>query len=104
MTEAPAILHATSFWEEPKNKLESIKAPRRGRNKLAGSYIHDLIGLGKAITLCKKCQGKFNAPGNGYERFKEVNEDAGFDYCISQCQDCNESLAKCNTFLKSSRI
>lgn len=101
MSEAPAIIHAKSFWEEPINSANSNKAPRRPRRQLAGSYIHDLIGLGKAITLCKKCQGKFNAPGNGYALYKEVT---GYDHCISQCQDCNERNAKCNTFLKTSRL
>lgn len=101
MSEAPGIIHATSFWAEPRNKVKAAKAPRRPGRQTAGSYIHDLVGLGKAITLCKKCQHKFNAAGNGYTKYKEVT---GFDHCISQCQDCNEPYAECNTFLKNSRL
>ncbi len=97
MTDAPAIVHAKSFWKEPRNNLKSKKAPKRNIRVPPGAYIADLVGLGKAITLCRKCQPKFNVAGSGYTKYKEVTD---VDYCYSTCQGCREGIVECNTFLK----
>lgn len=97
-----AIIQAQAVWEEPRNREKIARAARRPKKYTAGGYIHDLIGLGKAITLCKKCQPKFkNFVKYGYTMYKEVT---GYDHCISQCQDCNEFFTECNTFLKTLRV
>jgi len=91
-----SIVKSTAWWAKPQNQLKAIEVQPRSKRKLAGSHIHDLVGLGKAITLCKKCQGKFNAAINGYEQMREVT---GFDYCYSKCNDCY-TFGECNTYLK----
>ena len=90
-----SIVKGRSFWKRSENRLKAVKAPRRPSRKLAGSHIHDLVGLGKALLLCKKCQTKFNAAINGYEMMRETT---GFDYCFGRCDDCN-SFTECNTYL-----
>jgi len=93
-----AIIHAKSFWARPKNNLRAMAPKPKQRGKTIGSHIADLVGLGKAITLCQKeCQKKFNAPGNEYVMFKEVT---GVNYCNSVCQGCGV-LTECNTYIKA---
>ena len=102
MNGAPAIIHATSFWEEPSNAVKTAKTPKRPTRKTAADYIDDLVGLGKAITLCQnKCLRKFNVAGAGYEVYLETT---GYNHCISRCQGCQDDGVKCNTFLKTSEI
>ena len=98
VSEAPKIIQCKAFWTEPKNRMKAMKAPGRPRGRPVGGWIYDLVGLGKAINLVKKCQHKFNAISVGYSLYPEVT---GYDYCISDCDDCKESYAKCNTFLKT---
>lgn len=38
----------------------------RRRGVSAGSHVHDLVALGKAIALCPGCESKFDAERNGY--------------------------------------
>ena len=71
--------------------------------RLPGSYIADLVSLGKAICLCGHCEYKFDFKGNGYKprvlglthpRFGPQNP-----YVISGCDGC-KNIAMCQLFLK----
>lgn len=91
------ILHSENqYWSQPRNRLRAVEAAPRNKRKVPGAHIHDLIGLGKGLLLCKKCQGKFNAAINGYEQLAEVT---GYDYCWAKCDDCG-NFGESNTYLK----
>ncbi len=79
-------------------KARAAEAPHnlpRGRN--AGSWISDLVTLGKALTLCSSCWPKFNFKRYGYQ---PTVLTATSKHVIGDCDGCRERLQRCTLFVK----
>ena len=76
--------------------LRESKSTGRPVGRNTGGWVDDLAALGKAITLCRTCKGKFNYAAYGYEKRKLVPM---WDEVIGECDGCKETLW-CQLFTK----
>jgi hypothetical protein len=76
--------------------LETTVDKGRPTRQLAGTYIADLVALGKSIALCYSCQRKFHYKRHGYRGPVII---AGVQWVQSGCDGCREPLTRCSLFI-----
>ena len=79
--------------------LRSYEDPGRRVGKPVGSHMTELISLGKAISLCPLCVGKFNPRAHRYEHF--TSPEIGV-FSIANCDACRTHDPRCKTFIPQS--
>ena len=82
----------------PEDRLRMSEAKGRPLRVVSGSWISDLVTLGKAILLCDHCAHKFNYKEAGYVVVRQVVP--GYNYVISKCDGCKSNPVQCTLHQK----
>ena len=82
----------------PRDRMQIAEAKGRPLRVVAGSWISDLVTLGKTILLCDKCAHKFNYQQAGYQVMRPVIP--GHNYVISKCDGCKRNPVQCSLHQK----
>ena len=92
MIAKPATVRSEkSYTRQEIAARRTFQAPRR---HLAGTRVHDLAALGKAILLCSTCRPKFNEASVNYAT------NADIPYARGQCDGCLAFTPQGQLFLK----
>lgn len=88
---APAII---TQWDA-RRMLGEMKSKGRKPGQTAGTYIDNLVALGKCVSLCVSgCARKFDARGNGYETHPRMPLARG------TCDGCHQYSPQNRLFVK----
>jgi len=85
-----------SHWSPQALAANAAAKPGAPSKTLAGSWISDLVALGKAIVLCPSCEKKFPAARVGYKH-KILGMD--LDVVAGDCDWCGHFFNRAKLFL-----
>src|SRR3990167_7866389 len=98
MNQSAAVIHNKAFWQQPRQRMDIIRAKPRPVGRVAGGWIADLCALGKCVMLCKGCENKFKPATQGYIPYKEPT---GVRYGTSHCDGCKSMFVQSRMFVVS---
>ena len=81
--------------ETPLRQLESQEYGGRHVGGTAGSHLSDLAALGKFISLCPLCVGKWHPRKHGYELWRSI-------FTAARCDACRAQDIRCKSFIPES--
>lgn len=89
---------------KPKQRRHSLSsmagAVQRPLTVTPGTWIHDLMFLGKAVLLCMGCEGRMRKADLLKFGYEQINDHCGYDHVTSDCDGCRNRMVKCRFYRK----